>query len=86
MADEEWTGSNLPYHNAETEKIAREREEALKVVEILELVVEPIVQGSGSERGWDSGFAQEGDPYGILKEYISESANPDAVVDPSLAD
>jgi|HubBroStandDraft_6_1064221.scaffolds.fasta_scaffold374575_3 hypothetical protein len=40
------------------------------------------VPGSGSERygdHWDSGFAGEGDPYGI-SEYTSQSANPDAAL------
>jgi len=38
------------------------------------------VFGSGSEwygDRWDTGFAGEGDPYGI-SEYTSQSANPDA--------
>lgn len=34
-------------------------------------------QGSGGD-GWDTGFAQDGDPYGIHKEYISQSPNPNA--------
>jgi hypothetical protein len=35
--------------------------------------------GSGSEReGWDTGFAQDGDPYGIGAEYVSQSPNPNA--------
>jgi hypothetical protein len=28
--------------------------------------------------GWDKGFAQDGDPYGIQAEYLTKSANPDA--------
>jgi hypothetical protein len=43
--------------------------------------VEPDVAGSGSEwygDHWDSGFAGEGDPYGIHSEYVSQSASPNA--------
>lgn len=39
--------------------------------------------GSGSEwygEHWDSGFAQEGDPYGIKAEYIAQSASPNAAL------
>jgi len=32
----------------------------------------------GYTHGWDKGFAGEGDPYGIQKEYLPQSANPDA--------
>ena len=34
-------------------------------------------QGSGYTHGWDKGFAQDGDPYGIQAEYLLQSANPD---------
>jgi hypothetical protein len=37
-------------------------------------------QGSGYTHGWDKGFAQKGDPYGIESEYLPQSANPDASV------
>lgn len=32
--------------------------------------------------GWDHGFAQDGDPYGIQADYLPQSANPDAAVIP----
>jgi len=34
--------------------------------------------GSSYNEFWDTGFAGEGDPYGIGAEYVSQSANPDA--------
>src|ERR1019366_8948996 len=40
--------------------------------------IKPEAQGSGYTHGWDKGFAQEGDPYGIHAEYLPQSANPDA--------
>ncbi len=33
---------------------------------------------SSYNQHWDTGFAQEGDPYGIQAEYVAQSANPDA--------
>jgi hypothetical protein len=44
---------------------------------------EAEAQGSGSERyqdAWDTGFAQDGDPYGIQAEYVSQSASPTAAI------
>jgi len=42
--------------------------------------------GSGTLRkGWDSGFAQDGDPYGIGDEYLTQSPNPDSAFPPTQA-
>jgi hypothetical protein len=45
------------------------------------------VFASGSEwygEHWDSGFAQDGDPYGIQREYVTQSASPNALYNPNL--
>ena len=43
-----------------------------------------VQDGSGSERyyteHWDKGFAGDNDPYGIGREYVSQSANPNAAL------
>ena len=47
------------------------------------------VFGSGSDwygAHWDSGFAGEGDPYGIKSEYVAQSASPNAVPTQEQAD
>ena len=42
--------------------------------------------GSSYNQYWDTGFAQEGDPYGIHAEYVAQSASPDAVPTQAQAD
>lgn len=44
-------------------------------------VAEPAPEAPGSDsytHGWDKGFAQQDGPYGIGKEYLTQSPNPDA--------
>lgn len=49
------------------------------------IVAEVFPEGSSRNEGWDSGFAGDGDPYGV-REYTDQSASPNAFTDSLDAD